>query len=189
MREKIMYTLAAGGMALLTWNLYKILFVLPPEANVAAYQIVYFHVPAAFTAFTGFFVALVASGLYIAKGDLKYDAFAAGVTEVALAFASLNLATGMIWARYAWGIWWAWDARLTSMLVCWLMYAGYLILRRAVDEPTQRARLSAFLSILGCVNVGIVYKSIEWFRTQHPSPVLSIRQGGGMGPGMEAPIY
>jgi heme exporter protein C len=189
MREKVMYTLAVIGMALLTWNLYKILFVLPQEANVAAYQIVYFHVPAAFTAFTGFIVALAASALYIATSDLQYDAYAAGVTEVALAFASVNLATGMIWARFAWGIWWAWDARLTSMLTCWLMYAGYLILRRAIEEPTQRARLSAFVSILGCVNVAFVYKAIEWFRTQHPSPVLSIRQGGGMGSGMEAPIY
>jgi len=189
MREKIMYTLAAAGLALVTWNLYKVFFLLPQEANVAAYQIVYFHVPAALTAFTCFFVALVSSALYIGTSDLKYDAFAAGVTEVAVAFASVNLATGMIWARYAWGIWWAWDARLTSMLTCWLMYAGYLILRRAIDEPTQRAKLSAFVSILGCVNVAFVYKSIEWFRTQHPAPVLSIRQGGGMGPGMETPIY
>ncbi len=189
MREKILYGLGLVGMGLLAWNLYKIAFDLPHQANVAAYQIVYFHVPAAITAFTGFFVALVASGLYLATGALKYDAFAAGVTEVAVAFASVNLATGMIWARYAWGIWWAWDARLTSMLACWLIYAGYLILRRAIDEPTQRARLSAFLSIFGCVDVGFVYKSIEWFRTQHPAPVLSIRQGGGMGPGMESPIY
>lgn len=189
MRERITYALAVAGMALLTWNLYKICFVLPKEANVAAYQIFYFHVQAALTAFSCFFVALVASGLYISSSDLKYDAFAAGVTEVAVAFASVNLATGMIWARYAWGIWWAWDARLTSMLTCWLMYAGYLILRRAIDEPTQRARLSAFVSILGCVNVAFVYKSIEWFRTQHPAPVLSIRGGGGMAPGMEAPMY
>ncbi len=189
MREKLMYVLAAAAAALLTWNLYKIFFVLPLTANVAAYQIVYFHVPAAFTALSGFFVALAASGLYLATGNFKYDEFAAAVTEVALAFATINLITGSIWARYAWGIWWTWDARLTSMLTCWLIYAGYMILRRSIEEPTQRARLSAVLSILGCVDVGFVYKSIEWFRTQHPSPVLSIRDGGGMGPGMEAPIY
>jgi heme exporter protein C len=189
MREKLMYVLAAAAAALLTWNLYKIFFVLPVTANVAAYQIVYFHVPAAFTALSGFFVALAASGLYLATGNFKYDEFAAAVTEVALAFATINLITGSIWARYAWGIWWTWDARLTSMLTCWLIYAGYMILRRSIEEPTQRARLSAVLSILGCVDVGFVYKSIEWFRTQHPSPVLSIRSGGGMGPGMEAPIY
>jgi heme exporter protein C len=189
MRERIMYVLAAVAAALLTWNLYKVFFVLPIQANVGGYQILYFHVPAAFTALGGFVVALVASGLYLATGNFKYDEFAAAVTEVALAFATVNLVTGSIWARYAWGIWWTWDARLTSMLTCWLIYAGYMILRRSIEEPTQRARHSAVLSILGCVDVGFVYKSIEWFRTQHPSPVLSIRDGGGMGPGMEAPIY
>ena len=95
----------------------------------------------------------------------------------------------MIWGRIIWGVWWAWDARLTTMLVCWLIYAGYLMLRRAIDEPTQRARLSAVVSIFGCVDILIVWKSIEWWRTQHPAPVLSVRDGGGMGPGMEAPIY
>ncbi len=63
------------------------------------------------------------------------------------------------------------------------------MLRRAIDEPTQRARLSAVVSIFGCVDILIVWKSIEWWRTQHPAPVLSVRDGGGMGPGMEAPIY
>jgi heme exporter protein C len=189
MRDRLVYLLAAVAAGLLMWNIYKIFMVLPVEANVGAYKIVYFHVPAAFTAFSGFFVALAASALFLATGDLKYDSFAAGVTEVALAFATVNLVTGSIWGRFAWGIWWTWDARLTSMLTCWLMYAGYMMLRRAIEEPTQRARLSAVLSIFGCVNVGFVYKSIEWYRTQHPSPVLSIREGGGMGPGMEAPIY
>ena len=156
---------------------------------MGAYKIIYFHVPAAFTAFTGFIVALAASGMYLYKGDLKYDAFAAGVTEVALAFATANLLTGMIWARFAWGIWWAWDARLTSMLVCWLMYVGYVMLRGAISEPTTRARLCAVLSIIGCINVAFVYKSIEWYRTQHPSPVMGFREGGGMSPGLEGPIY
>jgi heme exporter protein C len=189
MREKIVYALAAVAAALIAWNLYKIFFVLPAEANVAGYKIIYFHVPAAFTALSGFFVALAFSGMYLAKGDLQYDAYAASVTEVALVFATVNLITGSIWGRFAWGIWWTWDARLTSMLTCWLMYAGYVMLRRAIEEPTQRARLSAVLSIFGCVNVAFVYKSIEWYRTQHPAPVLSMRSGGGMGPGMEAPIY
>src|SRR6185369_9287488 len=139
--------------------------------------------------FTGFFVALAASGMYLATGKLKYDAFAAAVTEVSLAFATIVLATGMLWGRIIWGIWWAWDARLTTMLVCWLIYAGYLMLRRAIDEPTQRAKLSAVVSIFGCVDILIVWKSIEWWRTQHPAPVLSIREGGGMCPAMQSPIY
>src|SRR5579871_2102358 len=100
MRDKLLFALAAAAAMLLTWNIYKIFMVLPVEANVGAYKIVYFHVPAAFTAFSGFFVALVASGLFLATGNLKYDAFAAGVTEVALAFATVNLVTGSIWGRF-----------------------------------------------------------------------------------------
>ena len=189
MREKVIYLLAAIAAVLIAWNIYTIVSLPPQVTNVGAYKIIYFHVPAAFTAFTGFFLALIASLYYLSSGDLRYDAFAAGITEVALVFATANLVSGMIWARYAWGIWWTWDARLTSMLTCWLMYFGYIMLRRAISEPTQRARLSAVLSILGCVNVAIVYKSIEWYRTQHPAPVLSMRSGGGMSAGLEAPIY
>jgi heme exporter protein C len=73
--------------------------------------------------------------------------------------------------------------------VCWLIFGGYLMLRRAVDEPNQRARFAAVVSILGSVNAYICYKSIEWWNTQHPQPVLSIRNGGGMAAGMEAPIW
>jgi heme exporter protein C len=189
MRERIKYLLLIVSVTLIFWSLYKIAYVLPLQANVAAYQIVYLHVPSFFACFTGFFLGLIASGMYLATGKFKYDSFAAGVNEVALMFATAGLCSGVIWARYAWGIWWTWDARLTSMLLCWLVYVGYLMVRRSVEEPTHRAQLSAVLSILGCVNVAFVYKSIEWYRTQHPAPVLSIRNGGGMGPGMEAPIY
>ena len=189
MRQNILFLLAAVFTGILLWNGATILALPAQVTNVGAYKIIYFHVPAAFTAFTGFVTALVASLLYLGTGKLKYDAFAAGVTEVALAFATANLISGMIWARYAWGIWWTWDARLTSMLVCLLMYYGYVMLRQAISEPTQRARLSAVMSVLGCINVAFVYESIAWYRTQHPSPVLGFREGGGMGPGLETPMY
>jgi heme exporter protein C len=189
MRERIKYLLLAISVTLIFWSLYKIGYVLPLEAiGVGAYQILYLHVPSFFAAFTGFFLGLAASVMYLVTGNFKYDSFAAGVNEVALMFATAGLASGMIWARYAWGVWWAWDYRLTSMLVCWLVYFSYLFLRKSLDEPTQRAQYSAVLSIIGCINVTFVYKSIEWYRTQHPSPVLSFRGGGGMGPGMQAPL-
>lgn len=138
MRQNILFILAAVSATILVWNGITILNLPEQVTNVGAYKIIYFHVSAAFTAFTGFFTALVASLLYLKTGQLKYDAFAAGVTEVALAFATGNLVSGMIWGRFAWGIWWTWDARLTSMLVCLLMYYGYVMLRQAVTEPTQR---------------------------------------------------
>ena len=190
MRDKILYALGALGALWLLRNLYVILIDLPDEsAQGAIYRIMFFHIPSWFTCFTAFLLGGVSSILYLVKKKPSYDTFAVANVEVGLAFTFIGLATGMIWARIIWGIWWAWDARLTTMLVCWLIYAGYLMLRRAIDEPTQRARLSAVVSIFGCVDILIVWKSIEWWRTQHPAPVLSVRDGGGMGPGMEAPIY
>jgi heme exporter protein C len=190
MRSKILIALVAVAVVLLGWDLYRIFMVVPDEANQGAiFRIIYIHLPTIFTGFLGFMVALGASILYLVKGDMKYDSLAAGVTEVSLAFAAIVLVTGSIWARIIWGVWWAWEPRLTSMLICWLTYAGYLMLRRAIDEPAQRARLSAVVSIFGFVEVIIVYKAIDWFRTLHPQPVLSVRGGGGMAPGMEGPIY
>ncbi|MCX6622246.1 MAG: cytochrome c biogenesis protein CcsA [Acidobacteria bacterium] len=154
---------------------------LPDEINQGPiFRIIFFHVPAAWTAFLGFFAALVASILFLVKKELKYDAFAVSVTEVGLAFAAANLVSGMIWGRQIWGIWWTWDPRLTSMLICWLLYSGYLMLRRAVEEPTQRARISAVFSIFAFSDVPIVWFSIKWWRTQHPQPV--VWGGGSMDP-------
>lgn len=190
MQERIKYGLAGASVVLIFWVLYLIATTLPLEVvNVPAYQNLYFHVPSFFTAFTGFFLGLGASLLYLKTGDFKYDSFAAGVNEVALVFATSGLAMGSIWGRYAWGIWWNWDPRSTSMLMCWLVYASYLFLRKSVEEPTERARLSAVLSIIGCVNVVFVYESINWYRTQHPGPVFGFRGSDHMGPGLEYPFF
>ncbi|HYP14588.1 MAG TPA: cytochrome c biogenesis protein, partial [Bryobacteraceae bacterium] len=146
--------------------------------------------PAAFTFMTAAFAAMVASILFLVRKDFRFDAFAASVTEIALVFGAINLATGMIWARIIWGIWWAWDARLTSMLVSCVLYGSYLMLRQAVEESTMRARFSAVLSIFTFPGVVITYKAIDWWRTQHPGPVLSIRGvSGGMDPAMQSVLY
>lgn len=190
MRLKIILAMSVLSGLILAWNLHTIFLKVPDELNQGAiFRIIYFHVPAAITSFTGFFVAMFCGVGYLVKKDLRFDAAAASINEVSLAFATITLITGSIWGRVIWGLWWTWDARLTSYFVCWLMYVGYLMLRDAIDEPTTRARMSAVLSIFACVDIVIVWKSIEWWRTQHPGPVLSIRSGGGMAPGMEAPIW
>lgn len=190
MRLKIILAMSVLSGLILTWNLHTIFLKVPDELNQGAiFRIIYFHVPAAITSFTGFYVAMFAGVGYLVKKDLRLDAIAASITEVSLAFATITLITGSIWGRIIWGLWWTWDPRLTSYFVCWLMYVGYLMLRQAIDEPNTRARMSAVLSIFACIDIVIVWKSIEWWRTQHPGPVLSIRNGGGMAPGMEAPIW
>jgi heme exporter protein C len=191
MREKIAIALALAAAALLSYNLYQMFMVLPDEAlQGAIYRILFFHAPAALVGMIGYFVALTFSVLYLSSGNLRWDSLSASIIEVSLVFSIVNIVTGSIWARIIWGIWWTWDYRLTSALVCILIFVWYLLMRRAIEEPTQRARLSSALCIFGCVDVVIVYKSIEWFRNNHPGPVLSIRTGGGtMDPAMERIFY
>lgn len=192
MRNGMIVALAAICAGMLAWNLHTILLGLPDEARQdAIFRILYFHVPGGMLGLTGFGAGLACSIVYLIRKDLWWDAMAASITEVALVFALTNLITGSIWGRQQWGIWWAWDARLTGMLICCLVFVGYLMLRRAVEEPNARARLSAVVSIFGTVNAWFVYKAIDWFpRLQHPGPVLSFRTGGGrMDPVLEHPLY
>lgn len=191
MRERVLYALAIVAGLLLVRNLYVILLGLPDEAAQGAiYRIIFFHLPGWFTSFLMFMMAGVASALYLAKRNLRYDAFAVAATEVGLAFTCIGMVTGMIWARIIWGIWWTWDPRLTWALITMLIYAGYLMLRRAIEEPGERAKNTGVMSIFSFTSVVITYKAIDWWRTQHPGPVLSIRTGGGqMDPAMEQMIY
>jgi len=172
MRDKILYGLGAAVILLLARDI-QVIAGLPPEASQGAiFKIIFFHVPMAMTAMLCSFVALLGSVMFLFTRNFKWDAVAVAVTEVGLAFLAANLVTGSIWARVIWGIWWTWDARLTSALVCWLLYAGYLMLRRSIEEPTQRATFAAVFSIFAFIDVPIVIFSIKWWRTQHPQPVF-----------------
>ncbi len=185
-RQKWTYGLAGVGGLILLVNLYRILLVLPDEMNQGAiYRIIYYHVPAAFAGWTLFLVALIASIGYLWRKSLALDGLAASAIEVGWVFCTINLVTGSIWGRIIWGIWWTWDARLTTMFVCWLIYGGYLVLRGAIDDAGQRATISAVLAIFAFADVPIVLMSIRWWRTQHPSPVL---ETGGLAPEMWAPL-
>ncbi len=173
MREKVLYGLGTVAALLLARNIWTMLTGLPDEAfQGAIFRIIFFHVPAAFTCFACYLAALIAGVMYLKSKNLRWDSLTVSATEVGLAFGAANLVSGMIWARIIWGIWWTWDWRLTSSLICWLLYAGYLVLRRAIEEPTERARLSSVMTILNFSVVPFVFFSIKWFRTQHPQPVL-----------------
>jgi len=186
MKDKLLFALGAFAVILLARNI-NVIATLPPEANQGAiFKIIFFHVPMAITALTCALVAFVASALFLITKNFVWDATAVAVTEVGLAFLAGNLITGSIWGRIIWGIWWTWDARLTSALICWLLYAGYLMLRRAIEEPTQRATFAAVFSIFAFIDVPIVIFSIKWWRTQHPQPVF---WGGGSFPPDWARIF
>jgi heme exporter protein C len=139
-----------------------------PDRDMGDLQkIMYVHVPAAWNAFLAFFWVLVQSVRYLMTRDERLDLMAAAGAEAGAVLTGMTLALGSIWGRPTWGVWWTWDARITSTAVLFLMYVGYLALRGLTDDAERRARWSAAVGILGALNVPIVYMSVKWWRTLH----------------------
>lgn len=170
------------GFALMIAALYMVFVYVPTEKNTGIIQhIFYFHVPVAWVSFLAFFVTFSASILYLWKREIKWDAVACASAEVGVIFTTLVLITGPIWAKPAWGIWWTWDARLTTSLVLWLIYVAYLLVRHLATNPAQGARYGAVIGIVGFIDVPIVFLTVSLWRTQHPSTIIF---EGGLTPPM-----
>ena len=169
---------------------YASFFIAPEENTMHVLQrIFYFHAAAAWAGMTAFFVCFVANLLYVWRRDEKWDALGVSSAEVGLAFITVVLITGPIWAKPAWGIYWTWDARLTSTFVLWLLYISYLLLRTLIEEPDRRALLSALFGIFAFIDVPIVFGAIRWWRTQHPAPVIMGGPGSGLDPTMNKVFF
>jgi len=140
----------------------------PPDRDMGHLQkIMYVHVPAAWSAFICFAVVLWGSVRYLWRRSPNDDLLAAAAAEAGAVFTALTLALGSIWGKPTWGVWWTWDARLTSTAVLLMVFLGYLTLRAVTEDETRRARWSAAVGILGALNVPIVYMSVQWWRTLH----------------------
>jgi len=174
--------LAVVTALLLSFALYEALVAAPTEQTMGNVQrIFYYHVPSAWTAFLLFLTNFIASIVYLVRRSAKVDILALASAEVGVVFCTVVLVTGPIWARPVWGIWWTWDMRLTLTLVLWLIYVSYLVLRR-FSTSSQTPVLAAVLAVFGAIDVPLVYFSIWFFRTQHPSPVIG--GGGSLDPRM-----
>lgn len=148
--------------------------VAPREAFEGQVQrLMYIHVPSAIAAYMAFGVVFVCSLMVLWKRDMRYDAVARGAATVGVLFTALMLATGALWGRPIWGTFWAWDARLTSSLLLFLLYAAYLLARSLADElDEQAARYSAVYAIVAYLDVPIIQMSVRWWRTLHPQPIV-----------------
>jgi len=174
--------LAIVTALLLSFGLYEALVAAPTEQTMGDVQrIFYYHVPSAWTAFLLFSINFVASLIYLIWRNMKADILALASAEVGVVFCTVVLVTGPIWARPVWGIWWTWDLRLTLTLLLWLIYVSYLMLRR-FSTSGQTPLLAAVLAVFGALDIPLVYFSIWFFRTQHPSPVIG--DGGSLDPRM-----
>ncbi len=160
-------------IALMQVALIWALVVAPADATQGDVQrIFYFHLGSIWPGFVAFFYVLYGSIRYLMSRDAKWDRRSYASGQVGLAFCTIVLVTGPIWAKPTWGVWWAWDARLTSTLLMWLIFLGYIMLRDYIDDQAKRERLSAVLGIIGASMVPFVYFSTRWFEVQHPKPVV-----------------
>ena len=150
----------------------------PKEATMGnLYRVFFYHFPHTILSFVFPYMNCVAAFLFLywrrtnAQKALAADEIALASAEITVLYSSVGLATGMLWGRAAWGIWWTWDARLTTYLLLWLLYVSYLLLRR-LTTGDQKAVFSAVLAIFAAIDIPICFMSIRWWRTQHPSPVF-----------------
>jgi len=169
---------------------YAALFIAPDEKTMHAIQrIFYFHLPSWIAMFTALAVVFVANVAYLATRRAKWDALGVSATEAAVVCCTIGLATGPLWAKPVWGIWWTWDARLTTTFILWLLYISYLLLRGLLDDPERKATFSAVFGIFAFLDAPLVYVSNRLWRTQHPQPVIMGGQGSGLDPTMKSVFF
>jgi heme exporter protein C len=176
--ERALPWLAALTAALLAVGLYLALFVAPDDYQQGAtVKIMYLHVPFAWLSMMCWGLMSIAGlGTLVWRHPLA-DVTAKAAAPIGAAFTFLCLLTGSLWGRPMWGTYWVWDARLTSVLVLFLMYLGLLALWRAVDDPSRAARAAAILTIVGAINIPIIKFSVDWWNTLHQSASV-LRMGG-----------
>ena len=155
--------------ALMAVTLYMVFMWVPTEQNLGVSQrIFYFHVPLGWIGMLSIVVVAVASLMHLITGKEKWDSLAYATAELGVIFATLILVTGAIWARPVWGVWWTWDAKLTTTLVLWFIYVGYLMIRAYGPSGTQGKRYASVIALIGAIDSPIIYKATDWWRTAHP---------------------
>ena len=183
LRDKVLLILIALTAAAMVVSLYLVFVYVPTERTMGIVQrIFYFHVPSAWVGFLAFLVAFIAGIAYLMRRQWRWDAIGTVSVEIGIVFSTIALVTGSLWARPTWNTWWTWDPRLTTTLILWIYYVSVLLLRQMVESEERQARFSAVLSIVGFINVPIVFLTIRLWRTIHP--VLFTSEGFSLEPSM-----
>ncbi|MCY3802661.1 MAG: cytochrome c biogenesis protein [Chloroflexi bacterium] len=180
----------AGASTLVLWAttaiamaaaLYMMFLYAPTEAVQGDLQrLFYVHMSTALIGYVGFFVTFLAGAIYLARGSVRWDRLARASAIIGVVFITIVLITGCLWGTKVWGACWTWDPRLTTTLILWFIYVGYLMLRGYVDDPQARMRLAAIVGIVGFVVVPINYMSVYWWRSLHPQATVLRPEGPGL---------
>src|SRR3981081_4251158 len=164
---------AAAAVGLMLIAAGAIFVFAPTDALQGPVQrIFYLHVSSAIAAYACFGVVLIGGAVYLRNESATADRVARAAALVGVVFTTVTLVMGMLWAKPIWGTFWTWDARLTSTLVLWIIYAGYLVGRRLAEPGRQAARFAAVVGIFGFIDVPVVHFSVQWWKTQHPGSVI-----------------
>jgi heme exporter protein C len=175
--KKLFLAVMFATLALTAW---LALYVTPPreDQGFQAVRLLYLHVPSALLAYVAFGVTALASVLWLwpRTRRTEWDLLAGASAEVGVVFTALALALGAIWGKPTWGVWWAWDARLTTTAILFFLYLGYLALRRTGATAEERGRRCAIAAIIAFVDVPINYLSVTWWQTLHQTGTIFNRQ-------------
>ena len=167
---RILGLVTLAGIAL---GAYLALVSSPQDENMGdVVRILYIHVPIVSMAYVGCVLTTVASAVYLWKKSVWWDITAAASAEIAMVFTALTLVIGMIWGRPTWGVWWVWDARLTSTAMLLMLLLGYLAVRRIPADAATRSKRSAIVGVLLLPNVFIVNRSVTWWRSVHQGSTI-----------------
>lgn len=164
------------SVILITLGLYFGLFDSPKDYQQGdAVRIMYVHVPSAWLASLLFLSLAISCVFYLAWKHPLADIISSSIAPIGAMFSLLTLITGSLWGKPMWGTWWVWDARLTSVLILFLLYLGYMVLYNAFDDRSRGARAAAILSIVGVINIPIIKFSVDWWNTLHqPASVIKM---------------
>lgn len=181
--------LAALAVLLALAGLYYALFASPPDYQQGeSVRIMYVHVPASWMALFCYSVIAISSATgFIWKHPLA-DVTAKATAPIGAVFTALALFTGSIWGKPMWGAWWAWDARLTSVLILFFLYLGYMAIWETVEDKSRAARLAAVVAIVGFVNIPIIHFSVNWWNSLHQPASIFRPEGPTVAPSMLAPL-
>ncbi len=190
-RGLIAFTALAGVAILLA--AYMALVAAPDAVGLTptetfAQRIIYFHVPSAWLSMLAFGVTMIGSIGYLITSKRRWDSLALSSAELGLVFTMAATASGSIWAKPAWNVWWTWDPRLTTYTIVFLLFVAYFMLRSAMEDPARRARFAAVYGIFAFISVPITFMSIRWWRTIHPV-LIDSKDGFGLGPGMMTAFF
>ncbi len=190
-RGLVVFTVVAAVAVLLA--AYMALVAAPDAVGLTptetfAQRIIYFHVPSAWLSMLAFGVTMIGSIGYLITGKRRWDNLALSSAELGLVFTVAATASGSIWAKPAWNVWWTWDPRLTTYTIVFLLFVAYFMLRSAMEDPARRARFAAVYGIFAFISVPITFMSIRWWRTIHPV-LIDSKDGFGLGPGMMTAFF